>query len=68
VPRDGYRIGVRDPGAYRKIFDSDDPRFGGSGYNGQHDISAEGAGLHGNPCSLKVDLPPLGAMFFIGPV
>ncbi len=68
VPRDGYRIGVRDLGTYRKIFDSDDPRFGGSGYNGQHDISAEGAGMHGNPCSLKVDLPPLGAMFFIGPL
>ena len=68
VPRNGYRIGVRDQGTYRKIFDSDAPRFGGSGYNGQHDISADSAGMHGNPCSLKLDLPPLGAMFFIGPV
>jgi 1,4-alpha-glucan branching enzyme len=55
VPRPGYSVGVPDRGAYRKIFDSDDVRFGGSGYNRQYEI--------GTP---TFDLPPLGAMFFVG--
>ena len=38
VPRDGYRVGVADPGYYRKIFDSDAARFGGSGYNRQIEV------------------------------
>jgi 1,4-alpha-glucan branching enzyme len=67
VPRDGYAIGVPDAGVYRKVFDSDEVRFGGSGHNRQPDISASGVGLHGNSHSLKVDLPPLGALFFAGP-
>jgi len=67
VPRPGYAVGVPDAGSYRKIFDSDDPGFGGSGHNRQHEIVA-GAGSSGHPHSLKIDLPPLGAMFFLGPV
>jgi 1,4-alpha-glucan branching enzyme len=67
VARDGYAIGVPDAGVYVKVFDSDEVRFGGSGHNRQPDISASGVGLHGNSHSLKVDLPPLGALFFVGP-
>ncbi len=66
VPRDGYAIGVADPGAYRKIFDSDDVRFGGSGYNTQREVGTVAEALHGNDHRLKIDLPPLGAVFFIG--
>ncbi|MDB6087031.1 MAG: 1,4-alpha-glucan branching protein, partial [Gammaproteobacteria bacterium] len=67
VPRDAYVVGVAEPGRYRKIFDSDDVRFGGSGYNRQSDIAAaDGAGGHVH--TLKVDLPPLGAMFVVGPL
>jgi 1,4-alpha-glucan branching enzyme len=68
VPRDGYGIGVTEPGRYQKIFDSDEVRFGGSGYNGQSDVSAAHQNAQGYEYSLKLDLPPLGAMFFIGPV
>jgi 1,4-alpha-glucan branching enzyme len=67
VPRDRYTIGVADPGEYRKIFDSDDARFGGSGYNSQSRAGTAGEALHGNDHVLTIDLPPLGAMFFIGP-
>ncbi len=67
VPRDGYGIGVAEPGAYRKLFDSDDARFGGSGYNRQSVLNAEPHGAQGYPCSLRLDLPPLGALFFVGP-
>ena len=67
VPRDGYGIGVAGPGAYQKIFDSDDARFGGSAYNQQAQLSAAPEGAQGYPYSLRLNLPPLAAMFFIGP-
>jgi 1,4-alpha-glucan branching enzyme len=68
VPRDGYAIGVGEPGPHRKIFDSDDARFGGSGYNRQSQLIAATDGAHGYPYSLRLNLPPLGAMFFTGAV
>jgi 1,4-alpha-glucan branching enzyme len=67
VPRDGYGIGVADAGSYRKIFDSDDARFGGSSYNRQPQVSAAHEGAQGYPYSLRLNLPPLAAMFFTGP-
>jgi 1,4-alpha-glucan branching enzyme len=69
VPRPGYNVGVSEGGGYRKLFDSDDVRFGGSGYNQQNEIvvptPAAAAGSHGG-YTLAFDLPPLGAMFFVG--
>jgi 1,4-alpha-glucan branching enzyme len=63
VPRDGYRLGVADAGAYRKVLDTDAARFGGSGYNRQELIEAEHEPSHGYPYRVPVDLPPLGAIF-----
>jgi 1,4-alpha-glucan branching enzyme len=68
VPRPGYAVGIPERGIYRKIFDSDDERFGGSGYNRQREAQAIAKPLHGQEHSLEFDLPPLGAVFFIGPV
>jgi 1,4-alpha-glucan branching enzyme len=68
VPREGYRVGVSEPGSYRKLFDSDEARFGGSGYNRQLEVNAAHEGAQGYPFSLLLNLPPLGAVFFIGPV
>jgi hypothetical protein len=44
-------------------------RFGGSGYNRQNEIavpSGATAGTANNGYTLTFDLPPLGAMFFVG--
>jgi 1,4-alpha-glucan branching enzyme len=68
VPREGYRVGVSEPGRYAKLFDSDEPRFGGSGYNRQLEVDAAHEDAQGYPFSLRLNLPPLGAVFFIGPV
>jgi len=68
VPREGYRVGVSEPGSYRKLFDSDEARFGGSGYSRQLEVSAAHEDAQGYPFSLRLNLPPLGAVFFIGPV
>ncbi len=67
VPRAGYTIGVAEPGRYRKLFDSDEVRFGGSGYSQQGELCATADRWHEAPHSLKVDLPPLAAVFLIGP-
>ena len=67
VPRDGYGVGVSGPGQYRKVLDSDDTRFGGSGYNRQGAVQATDQGAQGYPYSISLNLPPLGAMFFSGP-
>jgi 1,4-alpha-glucan branching enzyme len=63
VPREGYWLGVPEGGTYRKLLDSDDPRYGGSGYNRQERLVAQPAPCHGYPLHLSVDLPPLGALF-----
>jgi 1,4-alpha-glucan branching enzyme len=68
VPRNGYHVGVADPGQYRKLFDSDAERFGGAGYNQQSQVSASDERAQGYPFSLRLNLPPLGAVFFAGPV
>jgi 1,4-alpha-glucan branching enzyme len=68
VPREGYGVGVAEPGSYRKLFDSDEAKFGGSGYNSQLEVHAAHEGAQGYPFSLRLNLPPLGAVFFIGPV
>ncbi len=66
VPRDRYVLHVPLAGEYRKIFDSDDTRFGGSGYNRQNFIATEPAAQEGGG-RLRVDLPPLGAVWLLGP-
>jgi len=67
VPRDGYEISVEQLGPYRRLFDSDDTAFGGSGYNQQLEVEASSNSAFGRPQVIKLNLPPLGAMFFAGP-
>jgi 1,4-alpha-glucan branching enzyme len=67
VPRECYEVGVGQLGRYRKLFDSDAVEFGGSGYNRQSELEAATAGAFGHPQFLRLNLPPLGAMFFAGP-
>ena len=64
VPRDGYWLGVPQGGTYRKVLDTDAPRFGGSDYNRQDRVVAEPVPAQGYPCHLQLNLPPLGALFF----
>ncbi|MBS0376493.1 MAG: 1,4-alpha-glucan branching protein GlgB [Proteobacteria bacterium] len=62
VPRDDYWIGVEGPGRYRTLLDSDDPRFGGSGYCRTVEHEAGAPGAHGRSHALRLALPPLGAL------
>jgi 1,4-alpha-glucan branching enzyme len=62
VVRENYRIGVPEAGDYGELFNTDDAKYGGSGVsNGV--IRAEENPSHGQPSSISLTLPPLGALF-----
>ena len=62
VPRDDYWVGVDAPGRYQKLLDSDDPRYGGSGYCQAAEFVAGDGAAHGRRHALRLSLPPLGAL------
>jgi 1,4-alpha-glucan branching enzyme len=63
VVREGYRIGVASPDPYREIFNSDDPRYGGSGVANKGLLQPEALPWHGRSHSVVLTLPPLAAIF-----
>ena len=63
VPRDGYRVGVPESGYWQVLLNSDDPRYGGSGYHGVAGYETEATPSHGHNQSIVLDLPPLGAVY-----
>jgi len=62
VPRQGYRLGVPRAGAYRELFNSDSKYFGGSNIGNPGDILSEAVAWMNRPCSISLNLPPLGAL------
>ncbi len=62
VPRDGYRVGVPEPGLYVERFSSDAQRFGGSDFETLPHVQTDPVPAHGHPQSICVQLPPLGAL------
>jgi 1,4-alpha-glucan branching enzyme len=62
VPRAGYRVGVPHAGVYVERLSSDDPRYGGSECVTPARLETDPVGFHGHPQSLRVTLPPLGAL------
>lgn len=63
VVREPYRIGVPELGEYVEVFNSDDPRWGGSGQKNEAVLVTEPDPWHSQPYSLEVKLPPLGTIF-----
>jgi len=62
VPRGDYRIGAPCPGTYVVRFSSDDPRYGGSEMQVPGRVRTEPVAFHGRPQSVRLQLPPLGAL------
>jgi len=62
VPRDQYRIGVPESGAYRELINSDSEEWGGTGQPTRLRVVATAAPFHGFPQSLELTLPPLGVL------
>jgi 1,4-alpha-glucan branching enzyme len=57
-----YRLGVPESGAWREILNTDSELYGGSNVGNGGGVTAGGEGLHGQPHSLELTLPPLAAL------
>ncbi|MFN0071990.1 MAG: 1,4-alpha-glucan branching protein GlgB [Chloroflexota bacterium] len=63
VPRYGYEIGVPFGGAWMEALNSDLEHYGGSGLSNGGTLFASSDPRHGRPCSIRLTLPPLSAVF-----
>jgi len=64
VARENYRIGVPRPGRYRERINTDAAEYGGNGIGNAGEVHTEPHPMHGHPHSLRLNLPPLGALIF----
>src|SRR5687767_7297513 len=62
VPREEYRIGAPAAGTYVQLMSTDDAAYGGSGYHTRSRVETENAPMHGYQQSMRLTLPPLGAV------
>jgi len=63
VPRVGYKVGVPSAGYWKEILNSDAREYGGGGIGNMGGTEALAESVHGRPYSLRLTLPPLGALF-----
>jgi len=63
VPRERYRVGVPEPGAYREVFNSDSDYYGGTNTgNGGRWPVAEAVPWMNRPYSIELTVPPLAGL------
>jgi len=63
VPRAGYLVGVPTGGYWKELLNSDGAEYGGSNLGNAGGVEAIPESTHGRPYSLRLTLPPLGALF-----
>ncbi len=64
APHTDFRLGVPSPGEWREVLNTDAGTYGGSGVLNDGTLAAAGVDIDGQPATLTVTLPPLGAAFF----
>ncbi|UEL29251.1 1,4-alpha-glucan branching enzyme [Pseudarthrobacter sp. L1SW] len=64
MPHVGYTLGVPEAGAWTEVLNTDATTYGGSGVLNAGELKATGQGQDGQPATLSVTLPPLGAAYF----
>jgi len=64
VLRHDYAVGVPLGGTYLEIFNSDSQHYNGSNAGNGLGLCAQQPGSHGRPFTLRITLPPLGAVMF----
>jgi len=62
LPRLGYRLGVPAMGAFAEILNSDSEHYGGTNLGNLGTVHAEAVACMGQPASIVLNLPPLGAL------
>jgi 1,4-alpha-glucan branching enzyme len=65
VIRDGYRIGLPHGGLWREALNSDSAVYGGTNVGNAGAVMAEAVPWNGRPYSLRLTVPPLGALIFV---
>jgi len=63
VVREGYRLGVPQPGYYREILNTDAAHYGGSNIGNAGGQQASDQPAQGHSNSLVLTLPPLSAVY-----
>ncbi|KNH15437.1 glycogen branching protein [Arthrobacter sp. ZBG10] len=64
APHVGYTLGVPVAGAWNEVLNTDHATYGGSGVLNDGPLVATDEGQDGQPATLTVTLPPLGAAYF----
>jgi len=64
VPRKAYRVGVPKEGYWKEIFNSDARWYWGSNMGNSGGVATINEHRYGYPCTLTINVPPLGAVFF----
>ena len=62
VVREGYRIGVPRAGYYVEAVNTDSEYYGGGNVGNGPGVRSEPIPCHGQPWSVSLTLPPLGAL------
>jgi 1,4-alpha-glucan branching enzyme len=63
VPREGYRVGLPQGGAWSEMLNTDSRHYGGGDVGNGGDVTAEPIGWHDQPFSAELTLPPLGVVW-----
>lgn len=62
VVRDGYVVGVPEPGVYREVLNTDAELYGGSNKGNAGAVESEAVPAHGFPHRLRLLAPPLSCL------
>jgi len=63
-----FRVGVPGPGYWKEILNTDANVYGGGNIGNNGGLQAEAMSNHGQPFSVMMTIPPLGAVYFKGEV
>ena len=65
IPHEGYRVGLPHGGAWLEILNTDAVEYGGSGVGNLGRVEAEEIPWQGRPFSVRLRVPPLGALWLV---
>jgi len=63
TPHEGYRLPLPSGGRWTEILNTDSEIYGGSGVGNLGAVHAEPVPWHGRPFSVRLRIPPMGAVF-----
>ncbi|SDN82195.1 1,4-alpha-glucan branching enzyme [Actinomyces ruminicola] len=63
TPHEGYRVGLPFAGGWDEVINTDAPEYGGSGVGNLGHVEAEELPWNGRPASVRLRVPPMGAIF-----